>query len=110
MAKDEKEFQRRIEYVARKLCSNREKQNNVERAFLNEGLKKFWERMTYSIATSERHGFVDDMLDTYPKKLCFYDIHCFLIRSLSQAHYRETIAAYCGRQDIDEDLSINYTF
>jgi hypothetical protein len=46
MAKDEKEFERRVEYVSRKLCNSQEKREIIERSFLNDQLKKFWGRLS----------------------------------------------------------------
>jgi hypothetical protein len=50
------------------------------------------------------------MFETYAKKLCFYDIHSFIRRSLSTLAFKEKIEKYCGKQELDEDLNLNYTF
>lgn len=110
MSKDEKDFQRRVEYVARKLTTNREKREQIERCFLDERLKKFWGGLSERIRKYEKHCFIHDMFDSYAKKLCFYDIHCFINRRLAKQDFKEQIEKFCSKQELDEDLNLSYTF
>lgn len=83
MSKEEQEFERRIEYVARKMTTNKEKSGKIERAFLDEPLKLFWSRLTLELMSHEKYGFIEDMLESYSKRLCFYDMQLFLRSKLA---------------------------
>ena len=78
MSKEEREFERRMEYVARKITTSKEKSGKIERAFLDEPLKLFWSKLTLELKRHEKYGFIEDMLESYAKRLCFYDVQLFL--------------------------------
>jgi hypothetical protein len=110
MSKEEREFERRIEYVARKITTCKEKAGKIERAFLDEPLKLFWSKLTCELKSHEKYGFIEDMLESYSKRLCFYDVQLFLRSHLTSEEFQGQIEKYCGRQEVDDDLSLDYTF
>ena len=48
------DFQKRIEYVSRKVCMNQAKQKCISAAFLNSNSKEFWKRVAGMKASEER--------------------------------------------------------
>lgn len=50
------------------------------------------------------------MFSSFAEKLCFFDIRVFVNKFLVTLQFKEKIAKYCAKHEVDEDLSLDYTF
>ena len=82
-------FQRKVEFIARKVTLNHNLKNKIEMSFLSKQVESFWQKLLKRITVSSQVEFLEEMFEFPAEKLAYWHFMSFLNTHLCEESFYE---------------------